>query len=169
MINVILCGGSGTRLWPLSRKMYPKQFVNLFNDSSLFQETVKRNAELCDKFCIVTNKDHQFLAEHQIERSEIHDKEISYLLEPVGRNTAPAIALTCFHYDPDEIMFVTPSDHLIKDLSAYNIKVRTALEAAKNDKLVTFGIRPDYAETGYGYIEASSTEENRWSLQGKKF
>jgi len=154
MVNLILCGGSGTRLWPLSRQMFPKQFVSLVNNSSLFQETVKRNAVLCDKFCIVTNKDHQFLAEHQIDESDVHGCRFSYLLEPVGRNTAPAIALACLDFDPEEIIFVTPSDHLIHNLAAYREKVAIACDAARKNRLVTFGIRPEYPETGYGYIES---------------
>ncbi len=153
MVNLILCGGSGTRLWPLSRQMFPKQFVKLVNDNSLFQETVNRNVPIFDKFCIVTNKDHYFLAEHQMEDLTLNKDKI-FVLEPVGRNTAPAIALACFNYDPDDIVFVTPSDHLIRDIDSYNDKIKKGVEAAREGKLVTFGIKPEYPETGYGYIEA---------------
>lgn len=156
MVNIILCGGSGTRLWPLSRQMFPKQFVNLVNGNSLFQETVKRNVQFFDKFCIVTNKDLYFLAEHQMENLTSHSDKI-FVLEPMGRNTAPAIALACFNYDPDVIVFVTPSDHLIKDTEQYNHRIKQGIEAAKEGKIVTFGIKPEYPETGYGYIEADLT------------
>lgn len=153
MVNLILCGGSGTRLWPLSRQSYPKQFVKLMNNHSLFQETVARNASIFDQFCIVTNKDHYFIAEHQMDEECIEQGRV-FILEPVGRNTAPAIALACLNYDPEEIIFVTPSDHLIKDTKSYNEKVNIAVDAAKSGMMVTFGIKPEYPETGYGYIES---------------
>jgi len=153
MINLILCGGSGTRLWPLSRQAFPKQFVKLINNRSLFQETVTRNDVIFDKFCIVTNRDHYFIAEHQMEEAGI-TKDRLFILEPVGRNTAPAIALACFSYDPEQIIFVTPSDHLIKNTTSYTERVKTAIDSAEKGKLVTFGIKPEYPETGYGYIEA---------------
>ncbi|MBP8081711.1 MAG: mannose-1-phosphate guanylyltransferase/mannose-6-phosphate isomerase [Spirochaetes bacterium] len=156
MINLILCGGSGTRLWPLSRQMFPKQFVNITGDTSLFQETLKRNSEMCDKFCIVTNVDHQFIASHQLDELNLKVNDVTYLLEPVGRNTAPAIALACFSYNPDEIFFVTPSDHLIRNVEEYSKKVNLASMNAEKGNLVTFGIMPEFPETGYGYIEASS-------------
>ncbi len=153
MINLILCGGSGTRLWPLSRQAFPKQFVKLINNRSLFQETVSRNDVMFDKFFIVTNKDHYFIAEHQMDEAGII-KDRLFVLEPVGRNTAPAIALACFSCDPEEIIFVTPSDHLIRDTESYNERVGIAIDTARKGKLVTFGIKPEYPETGYGYIEA---------------
>ncbi|HOU83598.1 MAG TPA: mannose-1-phosphate guanylyltransferase/mannose-6-phosphate isomerase [Spirochaetota bacterium] len=156
MINIILCGGSGTRLWPLSRQMFPKQFVHITGETSLFQETVIRNSELCDKFCIVTNSDHQFIASHQLDELKFKVNEVTYLLEPVGRNTAPAIALACLSFDPEEIVFVTPSDHLIKKTEIYSEKVHIARLNADKGNLVTFGITAKYPETGYGYIEASS-------------
>jgi len=156
MVNLILCGGSGTRLWPLSRQAFPKQFVKLINNRSLFLETVVRNDMMFDKFCIVTNKDHYFLAEYQMDDAGI-DKERCFVLEPMGRNTAPAIALACFNYNADEIIFVTPSDHLITDSAAYKERVDTAVKSAMTGVLVTFGINPEYPETGYGYIEAGDT------------
>ncbi len=153
MINIILCGGSGTRLWPISRTLMPKQFVKLFNDQSLFQLTLKRNSLFCNQQYIVSNAEQYFLAVDQME----HTKNASFLLEPLGRNTAPAIALACFNIDPNEIVLVTPSDHLIKDQTAYeNAVTQAKIEADKNN-LVTFGITPSYAETGYGYIEADGT------------
>lgn len=160
MVNLILCGGSGTRLWPLSRKMFPKQFVRLIDGKSLFQGTVGRNAVLADSFCIVTNRDHYFIAEHQMEEV-VPDKNTAYILEPMGRNTAPAIALACFHYDPEELLFVTPSDHLIDDGKSYADRVAKAVEVARRGFIVTFGIKPEYPETGYGYIETDSGDEKK--------
>ncbi len=156
MTNIILCGGSGTRLWPISRTLMPKQFVKLFNDKSLFQLTVQRNEKICTKQFIVSNQDQYFLAVDQLEELNRYDE--NYLLEPVGRNTAPAIALACMCMDPDEIVLVTPSDHLIKDEKAYQQAIQRAKELADEDSLVTFGITPDYPETGFGYIEAEGED-----------
>jgi len=153
MTNIILCGGSGTRLWPISRTLMPKQFVKLFDDKSLFQLTVERNSQICDSQFIVSNQEQYFLAYDQLEEMQIEDSR--YLLEPVGRNTAPAIALACMMLSPDEIVLVTPSDHLIKNEAVYRQVVDTAETMAKQGALVTFGITPAYPETGYGYIEAN--------------
>ena len=152
MTNIILCGGSGTRLWPISRTLMPKQFVKLFEDNSLFQLTVERNAKLCDAQFIVSNAEQYFLALDQLE--ELERTNNSYLLEPVGRNTAPAIALACLALDHDELVLVTPSDHLIKNETEYQKVVSRAKELAEDDNLVTFGITPSFAETGFGYIQA---------------
>ena len=152
MINIILCGGSGTRLWPISRTLMPKQFVKLFDDKSLFQLTVERNKSVCREQFIVSNAEQYFLAVDQLEELQCNDSE--FLLEPVGRNTAPAIALACFALDPEEIVLVSPSDHLIKDKDAYAKVLQEAKQLAEDDNLVTFGITPTFAETGFGYIEA---------------
>jgi len=117
MTNMILCGGSGTRLWPISRTLMPKQFVKLFNEESLFQLTVKRNKGVCDQQFIVSNTEQYFLVVDQLE--ELSAVENKFLLEPVGRNTAPAIALACMALDKEEIVLVCSSDHLIKDETAY--------------------------------------------------
>lgn len=149
---IILSGGSGTRLWPLSRKLLPKQFVRLFDDRSLYQLTLERNANLCDSFIVVTGKDHYFLAFDQAnELDKLSDLDsLKFLLEPVGRNTAQAIALATFGVDKEEIIFVTPSDHLIKNINEYKRFVARGRELAKDGYLVTFGIKPTYPETGYG-------------------
>jgi mannose-1-phosphate guanylyltransferase len=152
MTNIILCGGSGTRLWPLSRTLMPKQFVKLFNNKSLFQLTINRNQSLCDQQIIVSNSEQYFLALDQLE--EIHYINNKYLLEPIGRNTAPAIALACMALHPDEIVLVTPSDHLIEDVYTYQKNLIRAKELAIENYLVTFGITPTFPETGFGYIEA---------------
>ena len=170
MTNLILCGGSGTRLWPISRTLMPKQFVKLFDGKSLFQLTVERNSKVCDKNFIVSNAEQYFLAMDQMEElSEILNQvqndrvssssglthgSIRYLLEPVGRNTAPAIALACMALDKEELVLVTPSDHLIKNEFEYAKVLQKAQELAEKDNLVTFGIKPTFAETGFGYIQA---------------
>ncbi len=157
MTNIILCGGSGTRLWPISRTLMPKQFVKLFDNTSLFQMTLQRNLSTCDDHMIVSNAEQYFLAVDQIEELDKSGSKMqhsTFLLEPVGRNTAPAIALACFAVDPEEIVLVTPSDHLIKDEAAYNEVVKKAESLAEQDYLVTFGITPEHPETGFGYIEA---------------
>jgi len=154
MTNIILCGGSGTRLWPLNRTLMPKQFVKLFEDESLFQKTVNRNQKACTSQFIISNAEQYFLALDQIEELSLPSYQSRYLLEPMGRNTAPAIALACFALDLEEIILVTPSDHLIKDEKSYLEAIAKAKALATADNLITFGITPQYPETGFGYIEA---------------
>ena len=156
MTNIILCGGSGTRLWPISRTLMPKQFVKLFDDKSLFQLTVERNSKVCDSQFIVSNTEQYFLALDQLE--ELSKTNNRYLLEPAGRNTAPAIALACMELDKDEVVLVTPSDHLIKDEVEYAKVLAKAQLLAFEDNLVTFGIKPTFAEIGFGYIEANGLD-----------
>ena len=133
----------------------PKQFVKLFDDKSLFELTVERNASVCDKNLIVSNIEQYFLALDLLDENPKFDiKNSTFLLEPVGRNTAPAIALACMMLDKEEIVLVTPSDHLIKDEAEYEKVLLQAKELASKDNLVTFGITPSFAETGFGYIEA---------------
>jgi len=156
MINIILCGGSGTRLWPLSRTMLPKQFVRLFDNRSLFQDTVLRNQPVCSHAFVVSNNEQYFLAVDQLSQIQSHSAQ--FLLEPVGRNTAPAIALACMALDADDIVLVTTSDHLVKDQAAYEAAVFEAKQLAQQDNLVTFGIKPTYPEVGFGYIEANGHE-----------
>ena len=158
MTNIILCGGSGTRLWPISRALMPKQFIKLFNDESLFQLTLKRNRVTCDTYFIVSNAEQYFLAHDQIRETNLENKSSKFLLEPIGRNTAPAIALACMALDKEELVLVTPSDHLIKDEDAYALVIKEATQLALNNSLVTFGIKPEFAETGFGYIEADGQD-----------
>ena len=157
MTNVILCGGSGTRLWPISRTYFPKQFYKFINDKSLFQLTVLRNKDLCSDFIIVTNKDQYFIALDQLD--EIGVKNCRFILEPVPRNTAAAVALSCIDAlkSGSETVLITPSDHLVKDEKTYKKVInKGGLEALKGG-IIMFGIKPSYPETGYGYIEALHT------------
>lgn len=156
MINILLSGGSGTRLWPLSRTMLPKQFVRLFSGRSLFQETVLRNAPLCSYTMVVSNVEQYFLAVDQFRQTS--ERYAQFLLEPIGRNTAPAIALACMALDEGDVVLVTTSDHLVKDQVAYEKAVHEAKQLAEQGSLVTFGIQPAYPETGFGYIEASGND-----------
>ncbi len=145
------------------RTMLPKQFVRLFDNESLFQKTVKRNASICSRSLVVSNAEQYFLAMDQLaqvgEQIPLSSKgmtdTVRFLLEPVGRNTAPAIALAAMLLDEDDVVFVTTSDHLVKEQAAYEKAVLKAKELAEAGGLVTFGIQPTYAETGFGYIEAS--------------
>ncbi|KAA0072404.1 mannose-1-phosphate guanylyltransferase/mannose-6-phosphate isomerase [Rhodanobacter sp. T12-5] len=155
LIPVILSGGSGTRLWPLSRKNLPKQFLPLAGDSTLFQQTVARAQTLPGAVSpiVVCSEDHRFLVAEQLQMLGVSDASI--LLEPVARNTAPAIALAALQAlsrDPDATLLVLPADHLIGDKDSFGDAVRKALPMAADGWLVTFGIRPDAPETGFGYI-----------------
>jgi mannose-1-phosphate guanylyltransferase len=170
--NIILCGGNGTRLWPISRVQLPKQFIKLFHNKSLFQLTVERNLKVCEKSLIVSNTEQYFLALDQIEELTTYHSPLTseYLLEPLARNTAPAIALACFALDKDEIVLVTPSDHLINNQTEYEKLLQKGKELALEDNLVTFGITPTFAQIGFGYIEAeASTSPKCVGLSVKKF
>lgn len=151
IVNVVLSGGSGTRLWPLSRTSKPKQFLQIFDGLSLFQNTIKRNQKIVDDYLLITNTSQVADAEKQGKEIEI---DISTkIIEPVGRNTAPAIALGALSLDKDAIMVVTPSDHMIADEKLYNSSMEDAIKLAKKGFLVTFGIQPQKPDTGFGYIE----------------
>ncbi|MCR5378879.1 MAG: mannose-1-phosphate guanylyltransferase/mannose-6-phosphate isomerase [Fibrobacter sp.] len=160
MINLILCGGNGTRLWPISRSLMPKQFARLFAGTSLFQRTVKTNARICGAQYIVSNAEQYFLAKDQLE--EVEASNARFLLEPVGRNTAPAIALACLNLKANDIVLVSPSDHVIRKKEAYAECLKKAEALAKAGNLVTFGITPTGPETGYGYIEANGEDVKRF-------
>lgn len=154
---VILCGGSGTRLWPISRSLFPKQFCQLFGNESLFQKTIHRNLKLADSFSVVINQEQYFMGLDQIEQMKTN-KPSHFVLEPIGRNTAPAIAIAALAAEPEEILLVVPSDHLIEKQKDYELTVKKAMEFAQADKLVTFGIKPNYPETGFGYIESAGND-----------
>jgi mannose-1-phosphate guanylyltransferase/mannose-6-phosphate isomerase len=156
IVPVILSGGSGTRLWPVSRKAFPKQFHVLFGENSMFQDTVLRLnglPELASPI-VVANQEHRFLVAEQLHEIGMQGQII---LESIGRNTAPAVTLAALELEtssPEAIMIVLPSDHLITDLNAFHEALETAITYASKDKLVTFGIVPTRPETGYGYIKS---------------
>lgn len=155
LIPLVLSGGSGTRLWPVSRKNLPKQFLTLMGQGTLFQQTIARTRLLPDVASpiVVASEDHRFLAAEQLLESGIEDATI--VLEPLPRNTAPAIALGALQAidkDPDALLLVLPADHLIGDQDSFRTAVEQALPVARDNWLVTFGIRPDRPETGFGYI-----------------
>ncbi|MFN3234201.1 MAG: mannose-1-phosphate guanylyltransferase/mannose-6-phosphate isomerase [Gammaproteobacteria bacterium] len=160
LLPVILVGGSGTRLWPLSRSNYPKQFLRLFGERSMFQETVLRTKNISNalKPLIICNEAHYFLCLEHLSEIGIDDAEL--IIEPVGRNTAPAIAIAAMYaktkYQEDISLLVLPSDHLIKNIEAFSQAVTLAASSAERGKLVTFGAKPTSPETGYGYIEAGN-------------
>lgn len=151
---VILAGGTGSRLWPMSRALHPKQFLKLASGNSMLQDTVKRtNSLTSNKNIVICNDEHRFLTAEQL-------REVNQLgqiiLEPTGRNTAPAIALAAIQLmkqDPEALMLVLSADHVIKNQSAFEKSVTEAFEAAKEGKMVTFGVVPTHPETGYGYIK----------------
>lgn len=150
-INVILSGGVGSRLWPLSRKSKPKQYLPLFDEKSLFQLAVERNLPFCDAICVVGGIDNYLLSREILKNLKVNP--YSEIVEASPRNTAAAIAFAAFEADPEDILLVTPSDHLIKNDSLYYNALNTAIELAKQDQIVTFGLQPKSAETGFGYIE----------------
>src|SRR5690348_13211227 len=155
LIPLILSGGSGTRLWPVSRRNLPKQFLALAGKGTLFQQTLARTVQLPQVAApiVVASEDHRFLAADQLLEAGIEGATI--VLEPLARNTAPAIALgalQALQRDPEAILLVLPADHLVGDTAAFVQAVERALPLARQDWLVTFGIRPDRPETGFGYI-----------------
>ncbi|WP_454726789.1 MULTISPECIES: mannose-1-phosphate guanylyltransferase/mannose-6-phosphate isomerase [Cupriavidus] len=159
IIPVVLCGGSGTRLWPLSREGYPKQFLKLLGDRSLLQDTLLRVREISGIGAplLVTSHAHRFMVAEQAQEIGIDDGV--FMLEPHARNTAPAAAAAALHalaggHDP--LMLVLPSDHLIQDASAFADIVKQGVPAAQDGALVTFGINPNAPATGYGYIKAGA-------------
>lgn len=168
---VILAGGSGTRLWPLSRELYPKQMLCLTDKHTMLQNTVLRleQHDAVSDPLIVCNEEHRFMAAEQLRQIDV--KPCSILLEPVGRNTAPAIciaALKALSHDRDPVLLVLPADHVIENISNFHQAITQGKLHADNGGLVTFGIVPDSPETGYGYIKKGSQVEgssHAWSLQ----
>lgn len=161
MIPVILAGGTGSRLWPLSRSSHPKQFLPLVGEQTMMQATISRLAGIGDvqKPLVLCNDAHRFLVAEQLREIGFERSEV--LLEPLGRNTAAAIAvaaLTAFESDPDGTLLVLPADHLIPDTEGFHEAIERACSAARDGFLVTFGIVPSAPKTGYGYIRATSGE-----------
>jgi len=160
IIPVILSGGSGTRLWPLSRKMHPKQLLPLVNDTTMLQDTITRltgSADI-DHAVIICNDDYRFMVAEQVKETDITTNEI--ILEPAGRNTAPAIALAAFNAirdGDDPVLLVLPADHVIADVDTFQSAMQIGKQQSEAGKLVTFGVVPDMPETGFGYIKAHST------------
>ncbi|MEL0439145.1 mannose-1-phosphate guanylyltransferase/mannose-6-phosphate isomerase [Phycobacter sp. K97] len=155
IIPVLLCGGSGTRLWPLSRKSYPKQFVPLVGEETLFQASARRlSGTGYGAPMVLTNSDFRFIVTEQLSGAGIDPGAI--LIEPSGRNTAPAVlaaALYLAQQEPEALMLVAPSDHVVPDAEAFRAAVAAGQGAAEAGQIVTFGIKPTHAETGYGYLE----------------
>jgi mannose-1-phosphate guanylyltransferase / mannose-6-phosphate isomerase len=160
IVPVILSGGSGTRLWPLSRAVLPKQLLPLVTDNTMLQETLTRLSSWADvgNPIVVCGNDHRFLVAEQLRQINLNPEAI--LLEPVARNTAPAIAAAAIALkDKDVLMLVLPADHVITDVTAFEAAVRRASVAAEQGKLVTFGIEPTHPETGYGYIQSDNASK----------
>ncbi|MFH6963263.1 mannose-1-phosphate guanylyltransferase [Flavobacterium plurextorum] len=149
--HVILTGGVGSRLWPLSRKSRPKQYLEIFEGKSLFEMTVERNSHLANKVMVVGNIDN-----HQLSGKVMNKTNTSYvnIVEATPRNTAAAIAFAAFASNPEDILIITPSDHIIDQMENYNQAISEAVSKANEGFIVTFGIIPTKPETGYGYIEA---------------
>ena len=166
--SVILAGGSGTRLWPLSRESYPKQFLRLTGEQSLFQDTVLRLDGLVDIAppLVVCNEEHRFLVAEQLR--QLGKSSLAIALEPVGRNTAPALTLAALMLldehagfsDGDPVMLVLPADHVVRDGAKFREFARRAAELAANEAIVTFGITPNSPKTGYGYIRKGAAQSS---------
>lgn len=165
LVPVILAGGSGSRLWPLSREAYPKQFIPLIDNQSLFQQTLARLTHLadCGTPIVMGNEQHRFLMAEQIRQSLIPN--CSLILEPCFKGTAPAVALAAVHalakYNKDVTLLVLAADHTMSDVNGFAASVNDALFASLEGKLVTFGIRPTFAHTGFGYIQQGKALANK--------
>ncbi|MBF0357407.1 MAG: mannose-1-phosphate guanylyltransferase/mannose-6-phosphate isomerase [Magnetococcales bacterium] len=171
-VPVILSGGSGTRLWPLSRDVYPKQFLPLLNEKSPFQATMQRlsGIENIELPLIICNEQHRFLVAEQARKVDQNLESI--ILEPIGRNTAPATACAAIiaaKKDPDSILLVLPADHIIQNTEAFHESIAVAIEEASQGCLVTFGIVPSAAETGFGYIKRGDKNQGSKTFQVAAF
>ncbi|MFC6211126.1 MULTISPECIES: mannose-1-phosphate guanylyltransferase/mannose-6-phosphate isomerase [Rahnella] len=167
ILPVIMAGGAGTRLWPLSRTQFPKQFLSLTSEDTLFQDTLLRVSSKSYKDpIIVCNEEHRFLVAEQLRKKSLCHCGI--ILEPSGKNTAPAIALAALHAmhsDPDSILLVLAADHYIEDVDVFNETVGRALSLVDSGKMVTFGIFPTAPETGYGYIKSGVAIDSAFSVE----
>ena len=148
--HVVLTGGIGSRLWPLSRKRLPKQYLEIFAGESLFEKTICRNTAFSNNIIVVGNIENYKLSEAMMSKL---GKPFTHIVEAIPRNTAAAIAFAAFASKPEDILLVTPSDHVIEGIELYESALKQAIALANNDYLVTFGIKPTKPETGYGYIE----------------
>lgn len=167
VIPVVLCGGSGTRLWPLSRELYPKQLLSLVDNHSLLQNTVTRCSghKKATGPVLVCNEEHRFLVAEQLREISVRPRQI--ILEPEGRNTAPAVALAALEAlktAEDAILVILPSDHVIQSEETFQKALSRAIELAEEDALVTFGIVPGHAETGYGYIRRGEAQDDVYKV-----
>ena len=171
LIPTILCGGAGSRLWPVSREQYPKPFIKLDDGESLLQKAFLRGSALINVRNVLTVTNRKLIFKVEDEYKEVNHRVSdslvnNYILEPFGRNTAPAIAAACLEvtkkHGDDAILLVLAADHLISDQQAFSGAVQRACELAKSGKLVTFGITPTSPETGYGYIESNDEEVVRF-------
>ncbi|HSN17272.1 MAG TPA: mannose-1-phosphate guanylyltransferase/mannose-6-phosphate isomerase [Gammaproteobacteria bacterium] len=177
LLPVIISGGSGTRLWPVSREARPKPFMQMQDGLSLLQSTLARSAALpaVNDLLVVTNRDHHFQSREELETMDgaLNGAQVSFLLEPVGRNTTAAVAMAAFlaaeRYGEDTILLVQPADHLISDGNAFSAAVQAALPAAASGDFVTFGIVPTGPETGYGYIQCTATPKAGAANAVKRF
>jgi mannose-1-phosphate guanylyltransferase/mannose-6-phosphate isomerase len=161
---ILLAGGSGSRLWPISRELYPKQLVSFVGTDSLIQNTIKRISPVVEpsKIRVVCGEEHFFEIARHLEEIGVPSKG-KIFKEPCGRNTAPAILLAVLNIiktEKDAVILIFPSDHVIKNIDGFQEKLKTAVSLARMNYIVTFGIKPDYPETGYGYIEGASRVKN---------
>lgn len=168
MYGIILAGGSGSRLWPLSRELYPKQLLNLNSDKSLLQSTFERLGSCMQKENILSITNTKHTSNVRMQLSELSDN-VQVLSEPVSKNTAPAIALATKFImqksNSDPVIIVVPSDHLIENNDKFISTVKKGEKLAQNGYIVTFGIEPDYPETGYGYINTSEPLEEGFKVK----
>lgn len=160
LLPVIMAGGTGSRLWPMSRELYPKQFLRLYGQRSMLQETVLRLDDVdAREPVVICNQEHRFLVAEQLR--QINKLSHNIILEPVGRNTAPAIALaalSAIENGDDPILLVLAADHIINNKLAFHQAIKSAFKFALQGRLVTFGIVPTGPETGYGYIHRGQEE-----------
>jgi mannose-1-phosphate guanylyltransferase len=163
IVPVILAGGGGVRLWPLSREFYPKQFINLVNDTSLFQDTIMRLPDELYSPLVICNEEHRFIVAEQLRQINSANKGI--ILEPIGKNTAPAIAIAAMNLlneREDPILLVLSADHLIDNNQKFLKTIRIARKIAEQGKMVAIGVQPNKPEIGYGYIEVDNSEKNEY-------
>ncbi len=163
IVPVILSGGSGTRLWPLSRKLYPKQFISLINETTLFQDTIMRLPSEASSPLIICNEEHRFIVAEQLR--QINSSNTGIILEPIGKNTAPAVAIAAMNLlidNKDPILLVLSADHLIDNNKNLLQAIRVANKIAEQGKMVALGVKPLKPELGYGYIEVDNSKKNEY-------